>query len=195
MPSLLTLPEVSAILMEALIGITVMVIDITSLHPPTVTVTVYMVVVAGETTMLGVDSPVLHEYVPPPVAVKVADDPAQIILSLLATPEFSVAVSVRAVLANSSAPISGFTASRGSQSISIVTGTGNPPASRHKFVEETRCKSVADTKFGCTETEFRSRPVSVCQLARVVLEIPATTPPVIPTWYVPGPAPAAYRSL
>ena len=42
--------------------------------------------------MDAVVAPVLHKYVPPPVAVNVADDPVYIIPSFGTTPEFSVTV-------------------------------------------------------------------------------------------------------
>jgi len=43
-----------------------------------VTVTVYVVVVAGLTVMDGVVRPVFHKYDTPPLAVSVAPDPLQI---------------------------------------------------------------------------------------------------------------------
>ena len=49
-----------------------------------------MVVEAGLTEMASVVAPVLQRYVPPPVAVRVAEAPAQMVPSLLAVPEFSV---------------------------------------------------------------------------------------------------------
>ena len=55
-----------------------------------VTVTVYVVVTAGVTVMAAVVAPVLQAYVPPPVAVKVAEAPAQMMPSLLVVPEVSV---------------------------------------------------------------------------------------------------------
>src|SRR6187431_1077075 len=44
--------------------------------------------------MAGVVSPVLHKYVPPPVAVSVAEAPAHIVPSLFTVPEASVTVIV-----------------------------------------------------------------------------------------------------
>ena len=92
-------------------GVTVMVVDNTSTHVPFVMDTVYTVVEAGVTTMAAVVSPVLQRYVPPPVAVIVAEAPAQMIPSLLNDPEVSVTVIVLSGPVNSSAPISGVTAS------------------------------------------------------------------------------------
>lgn len=48
-------------------------------QPPTVTVAVYTVVAVGETTIEGEVAPVLHAYAPPPVAVRVALFPAQMV--------------------------------------------------------------------------------------------------------------------
>ena len=42
-----------------------------------VTVTVYVVVAPGVTVIPAVVAPVFHKYVPPPVAVKVAEAPTQ----------------------------------------------------------------------------------------------------------------------
>ena len=57
-----------------------------------VTVTVYVVLPAGVTVMVAVIAPVLHKYVPPPDAVRVAEDPEQIIPSLLVVPDVSAIV-------------------------------------------------------------------------------------------------------
>ena len=52
-----------------------------ALHPaPLVTVTVYVVVDVGLSVIAAVVSPVLHKYVPPPLAVKVVLFPLQIIV-------------------------------------------------------------------------------------------------------------------
>ena len=51
------------------------------LHPFEVTVTVYVVVELGLTLILAVVAPVLHKYVPFPVAVNVVDEPSQIVTS------------------------------------------------------------------------------------------------------------------
>ena len=51
-----------------------------------------MVVVAGVTVIAVVVAPVLQAYVPPPVPVKVADAPAQMMPSLLTVPEVSATV-------------------------------------------------------------------------------------------------------
>ena len=57
-----------------------------------VTVTEYVVVADGLTTIAAVVAPVLHKYVDPPDAVKVALSPEQIIPSLLVIPELSATV-------------------------------------------------------------------------------------------------------
>jgi len=57
-----------------------------------VTVTVYVVVVAGLTVIAAVVAPVLQAYVPPPVPVNVAEVPEQMIPSLLVVPEVSATV-------------------------------------------------------------------------------------------------------
>src|SRR5262245_22053556 len=60
-------------------GVTVMVWLSVLEQPPLVTVTEYVVVVAGDTLTPGVVGPWLHAYVPPPPAVIVATSPAQIV--------------------------------------------------------------------------------------------------------------------
>jgi len=59
--------------------LTVTVLEAVAVQPLAfVTVTVYVVVEPGDTVILVVVAPVLHEYVPPPLAVKVAFCPLQI---------------------------------------------------------------------------------------------------------------------
>jgi hypothetical protein len=58
---------------------TVTVTDAVPVQPLFVTVTVYVVVTTGLTMIEAVVPPVLHEYVPPPVAVRVEDPPKQIL--------------------------------------------------------------------------------------------------------------------
>ncbi len=65
---------------------TVIVFVAVAVHVPTVTVTVYVPDV--DTIIDGVAAPVLHKYVPPPVAVNVAVSPEHIIPSF-GIPEFS----------------------------------------------------------------------------------------------------------
>jgi len=48
-------------------------------HPPTVTVTLYGIFDDGATVILAFVDPVLHLYVPPPLAVKVVESPAHIV--------------------------------------------------------------------------------------------------------------------
>ena len=63
----------------------------------------------------------------------------------------------------SSAPISGFVASRISPSISVVMfAIGFPVPSPSS---ETACKLVSDRKYGFTENEFASCPETDCQFA------------------------------
>ena len=90
-PSLLVVPEVSATKIAAAgNGLTVMVVLAVAVHPfALVTVTVYVVVPAGVTVIAEVVAPVLHAYVPPPLAVSKADAPAQMVPSSLARPEVS----------------------------------------------------------------------------------------------------------
>ena len=80
------------------IGFTVTVTVAVPVHPAVVPVTVYVVVVPGETEMLAVLPPVLHEYVVAPVAVRVEDDPAQIVAGEAVAPTtglgFTVTVTV-----------------------------------------------------------------------------------------------------
>jgi hypothetical protein len=73
-------------------GFTMIVTDVVDEQPLFVTVTVYVVVLAGVTDMLDVVAPVVHAYVPPPVAAKFALAPAHIVLSLFVVPDVSVAV-------------------------------------------------------------------------------------------------------
>ena len=47
-------------------------------------------VLAGVTVISAVVTPVLQEYVPPPIAVSVAEAPAHIVPSLLVVPDVSV---------------------------------------------------------------------------------------------------------
>ena len=67
--------------MEALApGLTVILVFAVAVHPlAPVTITVYPVVEAGLTTMGLELLPVLHEYVPPPVAESVALPPLQMV--------------------------------------------------------------------------------------------------------------------
>jgi hypothetical protein len=50
---------------------TVTVKEVSVVHKPLSTATVYIVVAIGDTVILLVVAPVFHEYVPPPVAVNV----------------------------------------------------------------------------------------------------------------------------
>jgi hypothetical protein len=61
-----------------------------------VTVTEYVVLIAGDTTIAAVVAPVFHRYKEPELAVRVADDPLQTVPSL-ETPEVSVIVMVGVV--------------------------------------------------------------------------------------------------
>jgi hypothetical protein len=91
--SLTCKPEVSETVIEA-VGklITVSVLFDVAEHPAVlVTVTVYVVVEAGLGEIDAVVAPVDQAYVPPPVAVKVALAPEQIVPSLLVVPEVSTA--------------------------------------------------------------------------------------------------------
>lgn len=70
-------------------GLTLMVTDAEEVHPSIlVTVTVYTVVMEGETIMSAVMAPVLHEYDPPPLAMRLTVVPSQIDPSL-AIPDVS----------------------------------------------------------------------------------------------------------
>jgi hypothetical protein len=64
------------------VGTTVFTVTVTlavALHPaPLITVTVYVVLDVGLSVIAAVLSPVLHKYVPPPLAVKVVLFPLQI---------------------------------------------------------------------------------------------------------------------
>jgi hypothetical protein len=71
-----------------------------ALHPPTVTVTVYGIFDAGLTRMLALVDPLLHLYVPPPLAVSVVESPLHIVsfplilaFIALSTVTFTVTVS------------------------------------------------------------------------------------------------------
>ena len=65
------------------IGLTVKVTAADEVHPETlVPVTVYPVVVIGETDIVAVVAPVFHKYVEAPLAVKTALDPGQIEVGL-----------------------------------------------------------------------------------------------------------------
>jgi hypothetical protein len=61
-----------------ILGLTVTITVSLAEHPLAVTVSIYACVALGETVMEGVVAPVLHEYVPPPLPVKVTEVPAQI---------------------------------------------------------------------------------------------------------------------
>ena len=90
-PSLFATPEVSVISIAAIgNGFTTNDLEVDDEHPETVIVTVY--VPAIPVVIAAVVAPVLQTYVPPPLAVKVADAPAHRIPSLLATPDVSVTV-------------------------------------------------------------------------------------------------------
>ena len=67
-------------------------------HPLDVPVTVYEVVVVGETEIGFVVSPVLHEYVEPPDAVNVAEAPEQIVGELTVMVGFGPMVTVAIVV-------------------------------------------------------------------------------------------------
>jgi len=58
-----------------------------SVQAPFETTTVYVVVAVGETVSKELVPPVFHEYVPPPVAVRIVEEPAQMLVSpvILAT--------------------------------------------------------------------------------------------------------------
>jgi len=91
MPSLFVVPDVSVTAIEGTgSGFTVMVAEAVPVQPISVTVTVYEVVVPGDTVIAAVVALVLQTYVPPPEAVKVADAPAQMMPSLFVVPEVSV---------------------------------------------------------------------------------------------------------
>lgn len=66
-------------------GFTVTVETAVPEHPPLVPVTVYDVIVVGETIKGLAVEPVFHEYVVPPTAVNVADCPLQIVGELTVT--------------------------------------------------------------------------------------------------------------
>jgi hypothetical protein len=88
----LAVPELSATVMTAVgKGLTVIVAVSVSVQPfAVVIVTVYVVVTIGDTILPAVLAPLLQKYnIPPPDAVRVTDDPLQIIPSLLVVPEFS----------------------------------------------------------------------------------------------------------
>src|SRR6266540_6407614 len=90
-PSLLVVPEVSAMAMAGDgIAFTVIVCVAVAVHPLAfVAVTVYVVVAAGETEIAAVFWPELHTYDVPPEAVSVTAAPLQMIPSLLVVPEVS----------------------------------------------------------------------------------------------------------
>jgi hypothetical protein len=87
------MPDASVSVIDATGNVfTVINCDAVDVHPPLpVTVTVYVVLDTGETVMAAVVAPVLHEYVPPPLAVRLAEPPVQTALSL-AVPDASVSV-------------------------------------------------------------------------------------------------------
>ena len=89
---------------------------------------------------------------------------------------------------NSSAPISGV-AERVVQSMSVDVKpeTAVPSKARLTEAATSRCRFEAETNTGAVLVEEPSRPVSVCQAAKVAL---FTVPPVLASTYVPGPAPA-----
>ena len=93
-PSLLVVPEVSAMAMAGDgMAFTVIVCVAVAIHPLAfVAVTVYVVVAAGETEIAAVFCPELHTYDVPPEAVSVTAAPLQMIPSLLATPDVSETV-------------------------------------------------------------------------------------------------------
>ena len=63
-------------------GFTVTVCDATAVQPlASVTVTLYAVVLAGDTVMLAVVAPVFHSYPEPPLAVRVVFSPSQMMVS------------------------------------------------------------------------------------------------------------------
>jgi bifunctional ADP-heptose synthase (sugar kinase/adenylyltransferase) len=97
-PSLPETPEVSVTVTDGVgSGFTVIVVEAVAVQPSAlVTVTVYVVVVAGETVVAAVLSPLLHTYVAPPEAVSVAEAVAQIVPSLFVLPDVS-ATAIEAV--------------------------------------------------------------------------------------------------
>jgi hypothetical protein len=92
MPSLFVVPELSvSVIVGVGSGFTVMVLVEVAEQPlALVAVTVY--VPAVDTVMAAVVAPVLQAYEVPPLAVRVAEAPAQIMPSLLVVPELSVSV-------------------------------------------------------------------------------------------------------
>ena len=92
MPSLFVVPDVSVTVIPGVgNGFTVMVIDVVDKQLfAFVTVTVYVVVVAGLTVILAVVAPVLQRYWTAFGAVNITLSPLHIIPSLFKTPEVSV---------------------------------------------------------------------------------------------------------
>jgi hypothetical protein len=78
-------------------GVTVIDVETTAVQL-LVLVTVTLYPPAAPTDIEAVVAPVLHKYVPPPLAVRVAVAPAQMIPSLFATPDVSVLDIVAAII-------------------------------------------------------------------------------------------------
>ena len=72
---------------------------------------------------------------------------------------------------NSSAPISGVVAFLISVSMSVINPAMGVPRLLSVDAPD-RCRLVADTNCGITETELASAPVAACQSARSVLAAP-----------------------
>jgi hypothetical protein len=93
-PSSFVVPDVSVTTIDGIgSGFTVIVVAVVVSQPSEfVTVTVYVVVVAGDSVIAAVASPVSHAYEVPPDAVITTLAPSQIVPSLLVTPDVSAIV-------------------------------------------------------------------------------------------------------